>query len=102
MHTFNLSTRRQRQADLSEFEASLVYKASSRTARTVTHRETLSRKTKPKQTKPNKKMLEQKKKKLIHRLKVLADSELKEISRVVVAAHTFNPSTQEAEAGGSL
>jgi hypothetical protein len=40
-HTFNLVLRRQRQADLCEFEASLVYRASSRTAR-ATHRETLS------------------------------------------------------------
>ena len=36
--------------DLFEFEDSLVYKASSRTARTL-HRETLSRKTKNKQMK---------------------------------------------------
>ena len=35
---------RQRQVDLNEFEASLVYKASSRTARTVTHRNPLSQK----------------------------------------------------------
>lgn len=31
-HTFNPSTRRQRQADLHEFKASLVYRAISRTA----------------------------------------------------------------------
>ena len=34
---------RQRQADLCEFKASIVYKVSSRTAR-ATHRETLSQK----------------------------------------------------------
>ena len=43
--------RRQRQVDLCEFEASLVYKASSRTARAVTQRnpvlEKNGRKTKP-------------------------------------------------------
>lgn len=33
--TFNLSTQRQRQEDLGEFDAILVYKASSRTAMTI-------------------------------------------------------------------
>ena len=45
--------RRQRQADLSEFEASLVYRASSRTARTVKQRKSCFRrkqKTKQKAT----------------------------------------------------
>ena len=36
---------RQRQEDLCEFEASLVYKASSRTARTVTQRNPVSKQT---------------------------------------------------------
>ena len=34
---------RQRQAELSEFKASLVYKASSRTIRTVTQRNSVSK-----------------------------------------------------------
>ena len=34
-HTFNPSTGRQRQVDLCEFKASLVYLESSRTARTI-------------------------------------------------------------------
>ena len=34
---------RQRQADLSDFQASLVYKVSSKTARTVTQRNPVSR-----------------------------------------------------------
>ena len=42
--------RRQRQEDLCEFEAKLIYRVSSRTAR-ATYRETLSRKTKT-QNKP--------------------------------------------------
>lgn len=33
MHTFNTSTQRQRQADLCEFKASLVYVVSSKTAK---------------------------------------------------------------------
>jgi hypothetical protein len=33
VHTFSPSTGKQRQVDLCEFEASLVYRASSRTAR---------------------------------------------------------------------
>ena len=37
-HTFNPALRRQTQADLSEFETSLVYQVSFRTARTVTQR----------------------------------------------------------------
>ena len=37
---------RQRQADLSEFKASLVYNGSSRTARTVTQRNPVSKKQK--------------------------------------------------------
>ena len=37
---------KQKQVDLSEFKASLVYKASSRTARTVTQRNPVSEKTK--------------------------------------------------------
>ena len=39
-----LALKRQRQADLSEFEAGLVYGVSSRTVRAA-HRETLSQKT---------------------------------------------------------
>ena len=35
VHAFNPTLRRQRQAELCEFEASLVYRASSRTARTT-------------------------------------------------------------------
>ena len=42
---------RQRQADLSEFEASLVYRVSSRTTRTVTERNPVSKN----KTKQNKK-----------------------------------------------
>ncbi|EGW07661.1 hypothetical protein I79_013644 [Cricetulus griseus] len=43
VHTFNPSTRgRQRQEDLCEFKASLVYRASSRTAR-ATQRNSVSR-----------------------------------------------------------
>ena len=34
-HAFNPALGRQRQVDLSEFEASLVYKASSRTTKTA-------------------------------------------------------------------
>ena len=42
---------RQRQADLSEFEASLVYQASSRTARIVTQKNNVSKKKKDKKSK---------------------------------------------------
>ena len=42
-HAFNPSIGRQRQADLCEFEASLVYRASSRTAR-ATQRNPVSKK----------------------------------------------------------
>ena len=41
-HAFNSSTRRERQVDLCEFKASLVYRASSRTAR-ATQRNPLSK-----------------------------------------------------------
>jgi hypothetical protein len=59
---------RQRQED-HEFEASLVYRVSSRTAR-ATQRNPVSKK--------------------------------KQKTRPGVVAHTFNPSTREAEAGGFL
>jgi hypothetical protein len=39
VHTVGPSTGRQRQADLCEFKASLVYQPQSRTARTPLHRE---------------------------------------------------------------
>ena len=55
-HTFNPSTWQAEQVDLSEFEVSLVYKASSRTVRTVnTEKPCLKNKTKqtlPHQKKP--------------------------------------------------
>jgi hypothetical protein len=38
-HVFNSNTWRQRQVDLCEFETSLVYKASSRIAKTVCYGE---------------------------------------------------------------
>ena len=41
-HAFNPSYWRQRQADLCEFEASLVYRVSSRTARAVSQRNPVS------------------------------------------------------------
>ena len=45
---------RQRQVDLCDLEASLVYKASSRTARTITQRNSVSKqKQKQKQTQTN-------------------------------------------------
>jgi hypothetical protein len=44
----NPALRRQRQADLCEFKASLVYKASSRTARVVIQRNTVSKQNKQK------------------------------------------------------
>jgi hypothetical protein len=56
---------------ISEFEASLVYRVSSRTARTI-YRETLSRKTKPNQNKtknPKERKKERKKEKSL-RLKL--------------------------------
>lgn len=43
-HSLNLSTRRQRQADVREFKASLVYLVSSRLARAMYSTETLSQK----------------------------------------------------------
>ena len=43
-HTFNRALRRQKQADLCEFEASLIYRVSSRTARVVTQRNSALRK----------------------------------------------------------
>ena len=43
-----LALRRQRQADLHEFESSLVYRASSRTAMTVTQRNLVFKRTKNK------------------------------------------------------
>ena len=64
-----------RQVDLSEFEASLVYKASSRTARTIIQ--------------------------VIQRNPILKNSQKerdREKSNIAVVAHTFNPRTQEAEA----
>ena len=42
--------RRKRQVDLWEYEASLVYKVSSRTARVVTQRNSVSKKQKTKRT----------------------------------------------------
>jgi hypothetical protein len=42
-----LTLRRQRQADLCEFEASLVYRASSRTGRTVVQRKPDSKQNNP-------------------------------------------------------
>ena len=45
---------KQRQADFCEFKASLVYKANSRTARTVTQRNPVLKTTKTKQNKPTK------------------------------------------------
>ena len=45
VYAFSSSSQKQKWADLYEFEASLVYRASSRIAR-ATHRETLSRKIK--------------------------------------------------------
>ena len=53
MHTFNPTLRRQGQVDLSEFEASLVYKMSSRSARVVTQKIPVS-KGQQKQTNPTK------------------------------------------------
>jgi hypothetical protein len=50
-HAFNLTTREQRW--ISEFEASLVYKVSSRTAR-ATQRNPVSKKTNKPKTKQNK------------------------------------------------
>ena len=50
MLTFNLSTRRQRQEDLCKFEASLVYRGSSKTAR-VTQRNCLKKPSQKKETK---------------------------------------------------
>ena len=44
---------RQRQADLSEFQASLVYKASSRTDRTVTQRNPVLKKAGKKKKRKN-------------------------------------------------
>jgi hypothetical protein len=44
---------RQRQADFHEFEASLVYRASSRTARPITVKFCLKNKTKQNKTKQN-------------------------------------------------
>jgi hypothetical protein len=38
VHAFNPSTQRQRQTDFCEFEASLVYRLSSRTAKSFTKR----------------------------------------------------------------
>ena len=46
---------RQKQADLCEFEASLVYKASSRTARAIQRNPVLENKTKQNKTQTNKK-----------------------------------------------
>ena len=54
-----LALGRQGQADLCEFEASLVYRASSRTGSKAT--ETLSRKNKKQTTKPNKQTKKQNK-----------------------------------------
>ena len=45
-HTLIPALGRQRQADLCEFEASLVYRVSSRTARTVIQRNSVSKQTK--------------------------------------------------------
>ena len=42
-HAFGNSTRRQRQANLCEFEANLVYKVSSRIARAVAQRNPVSK-----------------------------------------------------------
>jgi hypothetical protein len=50
MHTFNSITPRQRQVDLCEFEASVVYRASSRTAR-ATQRKPVLKNQKPTQNK---------------------------------------------------
>jgi hypothetical protein len=61
---------------ISEFEASLVYRVSSRTAR-ATQRNFVSKKPKPKKKKKKKK-------------------------KPGMVAHAFNPSTREAEAGGFL
>ena len=46
--------RRQRQTDLCEFEASLAYKVSSRTARTVTQKNLVSKKKKIKEVEKKK------------------------------------------------
>ena len=45
MHTFNPRLGRQRQADLCEFKAGLVYRVSSRTARAITEKPCLERQT---------------------------------------------------------
>jgi hypothetical protein len=79
-HAFDPSTLGGRGRRISEFEASLVYKVSSRTAR-ATQRNPVSKK----QKQTNKKKL---KKKL-------------ELDRTVLA-YTFNPRTQEAEESRSL
>lgn len=44
MHTFDPALGRQRQADICEFRASLVYTVSFRTARAVTQRNPVSKK----------------------------------------------------------
>jgi hypothetical protein len=53
VHAFNPSSQEGRSRQISEFEASLVYKVSSRTAR-ATQRNPVSKKTKQNKTKQNK------------------------------------------------
>ena len=62
-----LALRRQKQVDLCEFEASLTYKVSSRTARAVTEGNPVSKKTKNKTTTTTKKPKKPKKQKNHHK-----------------------------------
>jgi hypothetical protein len=79
-HAFEPSTQEAEAGWISEFEASLVYKVSSRTARAI-------------QRNPVSKNQINKNKKTKQKQKPAAK---------VLVAHALNPSTQEVEAGGPL
>jgi hypothetical protein len=81
---------------ISEFQASLVYRVSSRTARTI-QRNPVSKK----QRQTNKKKIKTKANKKPWQITFYEKNKEVVRSRAVVV-HTFNPSTREAEAGRFL
>jgi hypothetical protein len=89
---------------ISEFEVSLVYRVTSRTARAIQRNPILKNQTKPK-TK-NKKTKQNKTKNPNNNNKTkpspLEKTSKKGVGKLGVVAHAFNPSTLEAEAGGFL
>jgi hypothetical protein len=80
---------------ISEFEASLVYKVSSRTARDTQRNSVL--KTKKQTNKQTNSRLS-----LIVTISSRHFGDINDVTKPGMVAHTFNPSIPEAEANGSL